>query len=191
MPARGLRTVHTTFSKETLFRDLTDFADQNVSIWSGFGFGVQRWFWVGRYLHEVGGGGDDGHHDAADDEAHEHATIRTSPRAEDEERQLAVCGRQRPVCQACTVGVAERQDGREQVADQDIVPLDGREDLGEHSDGDGSQCNVAREGHPRWDSFLHEDIGSAGVVSVCDVELVCTQWHFQTFFLRGGKLSSD
>lgn len=98
---------------------------------------------LGTYLHEVGGGGDDGHHDAADGEAHKDAAVGARPGAEDEEGELAVGGGERPVGEAGAVGVAEGQDGREYVADEDVVPFHRGEELGEHADGDCSERDVA------------------------------------------------
>lgn len=117
------------------------------------------------------------HHHTAHCKTYEYSTAAASPGAEGEQRQLTVCGCQAPVREAAPVG----QDGGEGVANENLVPLHGLENLRDHGHGDCSENYVSSQHHPGWYTFHHEDLAATGVVDVNRVQCLCQRVHMKEF----------
>jgi hypothetical protein len=86
----------------------------------------------------------DAHHDATCGEPDEHTAVsEAGPSAEHEDGELAVGGGERPVGESTSVGVAEGQHRRHHIGNQNVVPLELREDLRKSADRYSRHCDIA------------------------------------------------
>ncbi|PON92810.1 hypothetical protein TorRG33x02_114080, partial [Trema orientale] len=99
-------------------------------------------------LHQDAGHGDDRLDQAAAGEGGDDAVLPAGEGGEDEEGDLAVVVGHVDVGEAGAVGVAEGQGRGEDVADDDVVPLELWEHDWDHDDGDRGEDCVAGYGEP-------------------------------------------
>jgi len=110
-------------------------------------------------LDEVGGRGDDAHHQPARRQTRHHAAVRrTHARAEDEDGQLAVAAREGPVRQPRPVRVAEGEHRRHHVRPHHVLRLQLTEDVRDRHHRDRRKKNVRAGGDRRRDLVLEEHL---------------------------------